>query len=161
MGFRKSVQYSGTAQRSEYWYFLPVGLFVPALWLWLAGPSILAAGTITQILGATILLSPLIAVTTRRLRDTGQHHEGVIVPTVALLGLVFSVCSMFFLHNWATSLWSAGTDGPAGFGVAIIYWLGMIILFFFSLRNLVLGLITGSALFSQMAAPTAQQKLNR
>ncbi|MGJ8594284.1 DUF805 domain-containing protein [Sulfitobacter sp.] len=157
-GLKKSLQYSGRAARPEYWWFLPAGLALPFSWLWLSSPSLFNVEPLIRLLGSAVLISPLVAVTTRRLRDSGAHISGVTVPLTALIGLCLSLSLMISLHTWVTGLWSKGADGPAGFGVMILYWLGVIPLFLLSLRNLVLGLMTGSALFSQMAAPSAQQK---
>jgi len=157
-GFRKSVQYSGRAKRPEYWWFLPVGLAVPLSWLWLSSPSVLNTSLLLRLVGFVAFLSPLVAVSTRRLRDSGAKVSGLTVPVTSLIGLCVSLYLLTSLNSWANNQWSQGADGPAGFTVMILFWLGAIPLLLLSLRNLVLGLMTGSALFSQMAVPSAQQQ---
>jgi len=104
-----------------------------------------------QFLILAIALLPLVAVTTRRLRDTGQHSDGVRIPAEALAGFALSMWALVSFHGWAMSNFEKA-DGPGGFGLMIIYWLGIVLLGLWTLRFLLFGLLTGSVLFSQMAA---------
>jgi hypothetical protein len=63
-GFLKAVDFSGTASRLEYWWFF---LFV----LMVAAAATVISEMISQLVSLIVLL-PLLAVGTRRLRDTGR-----------------------------------------------------------------------------------------
>lgn len=158
-GFAKSFDFSGRASRSEYWWFLPIGVLTPAsaLLLWNSLP-----GDATNWIGALIVfvtLIPLLAVTTRRLRDTGEPADNVRLPTLQLIGLVMTLLVWRGFHMWAVNGFETA-DGPGGFGLMIVFSLGSAAFFFVAFRFLVLGLITGTALFSQMAAPPRETKHN-
>ena len=151
--FRKYVTFSGRATRPEYWYFLPVG----CLWLLLAHgiAAILHVEPWTYIVIMTIALLPLLAVTTRRLRDSGADLSGVRIPTQALVGFIaFGWASIEFFLWWTTGM--ALSDGPAGFGSMFFGWFVMPILGFGAIHFFLLGLLTGPALFAQMASPSKE-----
>ena len=63
-GFLKAVDFSGTATRFEYWWFFGFVLLVAA-----AAAAI--GETVSRLVGLIVLL-PLLAAGTRRLRDTGR-----------------------------------------------------------------------------------------
>lgn len=151
--FRKYVTFSGRATRPEYWLFLPVG----CLWLVLAHgiATILGVEPWAYIAIMTVALLPLLAVTTRRLRDSGEDLVGVRIPTQALVGFIaFSWATIEFHIWWMTGM--ALSDGPAGFGLMIFGWCVMPILGFGAIRFFLLGLLTGPALFAQMASPSKE-----
>ncbi|NBZ87641.1 DUF805 domain-containing protein [Stagnihabitans tardus] len=155
-GFAKSFQYSGRASRSEYWWFLPVGAALPvaalgtALTLRPDMPFPLLFG-----LGA-LALSPLMAVTRRRLLDSGEAPIWFETPLMALVIFCAALWAEVSLNRWAFDLWAQGADGPGGFGVMICWLMGNILLLPILFHQFFVGLITGSALFSQMAAPSRQ-----
>ncbi|MEL6573061.1 MAG: DUF805 domain-containing protein [Pseudomonadota bacterium] len=159
-GFKKSFQFSGRASRSEYWWFLPVGLLMPAVALCVVDRSPIESSIWPSLGFIAISLLPLITLTTRRLRDTGEHVDGVRIPTIQLVGFVITLMVWRGFHDWAMTGFE-DADGPGGFGLMIVFWLGSASLFLFALRFFALGLVTGSALFSQMAAPPHDTKHNR
>lgn len=151
---RKSLTFSGRASRPEYWWFLPVGLLLPLTLNYLSQLVAPNLPALWRFLVLVIALLPLVAVTTRRLRDTGQHSDGVRIPTEALAGFAISLWALFSFHGWAMTNFET-VDGPGGLGLLIIYLLGIALLGLLTLRFFLLGLLTGSGLFSQMAASSA------
>lgn len=151
---RKSFQFSGRASRSEYWWFLPIGIVVPFTALWFLAS--LRPDTSTFALGSTffLTLSPLMAVTKRRLNDAGSPSTWFETPLMALAFFLAALWASVSLTNWAFGAWENGADGPAGFGVMIFWGLGHLVLIPVILQQFFVGLITGSALFSQMASPS-------
>ena len=149
----KYVTFSGRASRPEYWWFLPVGILFPTL-------TVLAAYTVAPVIDplisisiAALTLLPLVAVTTRRLRDTGEHAQGLMIPLNALISLVTLSYVWHLFHTWAVN-GLALSDGTSGFGLMVLWLLGSCFFAAFAIRFLMLGLITGAALFSQMAMPS-------
>ena len=152
---RKSVTFSGRASRSEYWWFLPFGISLPIIAL-LTLSSFWTSLPHWQI--ATIsfaFLLPQISVTARRLHDTGQPSSDIDVPAGALIGLLFCLLGLNGISIWADTAMS-GDDSPNGLGMMLllgpIFLVGLIA----SAAFLLLGLITGIPLFSQMIVPSHQ-----
>ena len=89
----KYATFSGRAQRSEYWWF--------ALFAWLVTiaalivDGILDTTYLVQVLAVLALLLPSIAVTIRRLHDTGRSGWWYLIGFIPLVGgivlLVFMV----------------------------------------------------------------------
>ena len=77
--FSKYAYFSGTASRSEYWWFV--------LFLLLAGAvaSVLSPSSATVFFIATLL--PLLAAGTRRLRDTGRSGWLQLIALVPVAGI--------------------------------------------------------------------------
>ena len=78
--FSKYADFTGTASRSEYWWF--------ALAIFLGSA---AASTVNQTLGALFSLAvllPSLAAAARRLRDTGRTAWWLLIGLVPLLGLI-------------------------------------------------------------------------
>jgi transcriptional regulator with XRE-family HTH domain len=63
-GFLKAVEFSGTASRPEYWWFLLAAVM-------LAAAATVISQKLSQLVSLIVLL-PLLAVGTRRLRDAGR-----------------------------------------------------------------------------------------
>jgi uncharacterized membrane protein YhaH (DUF805 family) len=151
--FRKYVTFSGRASRPEYWWFLPVGILFPTLIVVAAYAAIPAIHPLISISIAAVTLSPLVAVTSRRLRDTGERSQGLLIPLNALISLIALSCFWYLYHTWAVN-GLALSDGPSGFGLMVFWLLGSFLFAAFAIRFFILGLITGTALFSQMAMPS-------
>ena len=90
--FSKYVTFSGRARRSEFWWF---ALFAGIVYI-VAG--IIDAAIGNQVLGYLVglaLLLPSLAVTVRRLHDTGRSGWWILIGLVPLIGaivlLVFEV----------------------------------------------------------------------
>jgi uncharacterized membrane protein YhaH (DUF805 family) len=159
-GFTRSFQFSGQASRLEYWAFLPVGLALPAATLYAINaffPNLGLFWNCTAFFGA---LMPLMAVTRRRLLDTGEAPVWFETPLAALLWCIVSGAAFFSLKDWAFAAWDAGADGPSGFGVFLCLAFGSAILIPIFAQNLLIGFLTGTALFGQMAAPTKHAQDN-
>lgn len=152
-GFARSLQFSGRATRTEYWWFLPAGLALPCAALWLlfllAPEAGFAAGAAT-VLSALV---PLMAVTRRRLADTGAGPVGFEIPTMALVGFLAAIWAIRTLTGWAFGLIDTA-DGPSGLVVAILWLLGMAVLIPTLLHQFLTGFVYGTTLFGQMITPS-------
>lgn len=151
--FRKYVTFSGRASRPEYWWFLPVGALFPKVSVFAAYQIVPTLHPLIAVFFAAITLLPLVAVTTRRLRDTGEQAQSITIPLNALLSLIALSYVWFVFHSWSVNV-LAVSDGPSGFGHMILWLTGSFFFAAFAIRFFVLGLITGTALFSQMAMPS-------
>ncbi len=149
-GLRKSFTFKGRASRSEYWWFLPVGIAVPAILLF--GLRFIAPESAPWIYFICLFIGliPLVSVTARRAHDSGQNIDSVWIPTKELIGFLLTASAAYSFHNWATQVFDT-MDGPAGFGMTILYWPTIVFLLSLTLRFLIVGFLTGTALFSQMA----------
>ena len=152
--FRKSLQFSGRASRSEYWWFMPVGVMLPFGALWLAATVVPDATTLA--LGSIFFLTllPLMAVTKRRLNDSGRPSTWFETPLMALIFFLAALWAAVSLSGWAYAAWGNGADGPSGFGVMLCWVFGNAILIPMIAYQFFTGLISGSMLFSQMVAPS-------
>jgi uncharacterized membrane protein YhaH (DUF805 family) len=151
---RKSFQFSGKASRPEYWWFLPVGTLLPVMavtsihWLYPPGSTFLSGAVFV------LALLPLMAVTKRRLNDGGGDAVWFETPTISLLYFLAAAWAITGLNNYAFAALDAGADGPSGFGVAAVRWLGLAILVPIALHQFLIGFIYGIALFLKMAVPS-------
>lgn len=93
--YRKYATFSGRASRSEYWWFACFGILVYL--------ALVALGSITDLdgpasllLGTFVLLSllPNIAVTVRRLHDTGRSGAWFFIGLVPLIGGIWLLVLM-------------------------------------------------------------------
>ncbi len=92
LALRRYVQFSGRSRRKEYWFFT---LFF-VLGSFIAGGLDLALGTLDEetgvgaigILFGLALMLPSLAVTVRRLHDTGRSGWWMLIFFVPLIGLV-------------------------------------------------------------------------
>ncbi|HST49278.1 DUF805 domain-containing protein [Jatrophihabitans sp.] len=116
----KYVVFSGRARRSEFWWF---ALFAGILYI-VAG--IIDAALGNQVLGLLVglaLLLPSLAVTVRRLHDTGRSGWWILIGLVPFLGaivlLVFEVQdSQPGTNDYGPSPKAVGADPayPASYG---------------------------------------------
>jgi uncharacterized membrane protein YhaH (DUF805 family) len=153
-GLAKSLKFSGQASRSEYWWFLPVGVALPICALFIAGAATPELGFFALCVVFLIALIPLMAVTRRRLLDSGEAPVWFETPLIALLWCLGTGWAIVSLSRWARASWDAGADGPTGFGIFVASLLGNAILVPIFTYQLVIGFVTGIALFVQMAAPS-------
>jgi uncharacterized membrane protein YhaH (DUF805 family) len=107
-----------------------------------------------------LALSPLMAVTRRRLNDSGEAATWFETPLMALVFVLALGWAIVALTNWALDPLNDRADGPGLLGILIAWLIGLCVLVPAFLHQLFLGLMTGSALFSQMAAPSRQVKLS-
>ncbi|QPH55220.1 DUF805 domain-containing protein [Pontivivens ytuae] len=145
------LRFSGRAERSEYWWFLPVGLTLPAAAL-LLGASLHLEAALRLALFAIAGL-PLFAVTIRRAKDTGTAMDRVAYPTACLVALIAMVCVYETYTAWLGSAFQT-IDGPAGFGLMLIAAISVPTLVVAILAALIHGLIFGTMLFSRMILPS-------
>ena len=153
-GLARSFQFSGRASRAEYWWFLPVGISLPVAALVLAKVVAPDLGYFALCAVFLVALVPLMAVTRRRLLDSGETPVWFETPLLALLWSLASGWALLSLSHWAFAQWDAGADGPGGFGVWVTWLLGNAVLIPIFAQQLLLGFVAGIALFGQMAAPT-------
>lgn len=144
-----SFNFKGVASRREYWLFLPLGLALPVITVVLA--SLTGATGWAAVPFALAALIPLIAVTARRARDSGENLDAVLLPTRMLVSFLAMAWVTSVVHGWFMHHFKFA-DGPGGFGLAILYWLAMPLLAFWCFRYFCVGAVWGAALFSQMAA---------
>jgi len=101
--YRKYVQFEGRSDRKEFWYFLLFYVIASAILqiidrIVFGGPQIIDSGRhwvasydfqpLTAIFGL-ISLVPLIAVTVRRLHDTGKSGWWALVGLIPLIGWIW------------------------------------------------------------------------
>jgi uncharacterized membrane protein YhaH (DUF805 family) len=109
-GFSKYVTFSGRSSRSAYWWWALFGLL-----------AVVAAYIVDAILGtfplfyailALGLLLPNLAVTVRRLHDTGRSGWWILIALIPFVGgivlLVFTL-----LASEGPNQWGSAPDGPA------------------------------------------------
>jgi uncharacterized membrane protein YhaH (DUF805 family) len=109
-GFSKYVTFSGRSSRSAYWWWALFGLL-----------AVVAAYIVDAILGtfplfyailALGLLLPNLAVTIRRLHDTGRSGWWILIALIPFVGgivlLVFTL-----LASEGPNQWGSAPDGPA------------------------------------------------
>lgn len=95
-GFRRYADFSGTASRSEFWWWILFTVLVAAALAALPVPTFastdgtaLSAPTLTPVWQLAVLL-PTLAVTVRRLRDAGSswgHIFWIFLPVVGAIVL--------------------------------------------------------------------------
>jgi len=108
--FSKYADFSGTASRPEFWWFM---LFVFIVSLALS----LISQTIGAIFGLAVLL-PELAVGARRLHDTGRSGWWVLIGLVPIVG--FIVLLIFTLQRSdAPNQWGHGPDGASAHSTAL------------------------------------------
>lgn len=78
--FRKYVDFSGRASRSEYWWFLLAYLTVAVV-----GQLVNRYIPVVVIL---VVLLPLIAVTLRRLHDVGKSGWMILIGLIPIVGML-------------------------------------------------------------------------
>lgn len=91
-GLKKYADFSGRAQRSEYWYFI---LFYSLLWIGLAILDLmmdsfskdLGFGLLSGIFSLGVLV-PSISVSVRRLHDTDRSGWWLLIGFVPLVGAI-------------------------------------------------------------------------
>jgi uncharacterized membrane protein YhaH (DUF805 family) len=99
--------FSGRARRSEFWFFFLFTILVQAAGSILDGTVFdLPGGGPVGGLASLALLVPSIAVTARRLHDTGRSGWWMLICVVPLVGWIF-------LLIWYCN---RGEDGPNRFG---------------------------------------------
>jgi uncharacterized membrane protein YhaH (DUF805 family) len=86
----KYATFSGRARRSEYWWFSV--LYVVGTLL-LAGTSVAAGAPLPNVL-LLLLIVPMLAVSVRRLHDTGRSGWRMLITLIPLVGPVLYLVGM-------------------------------------------------------------------
>ena len=107
---KKYAEFSGRARRAEYWMFALINLIVCAI-LYGVGLALGIGEGIEAVYGLAVLL-PSLAVSARRLHDTGRSGWWLLVGAIPVIGWVPLV--VFFLQD---SVPEANRYGPNPKGV--------------------------------------------
>lgn len=92
-GFRNYFRFSGTATRSEYWYWiLFIGLVGFVSWVPLAPVDL-------TVIWGLIVFFPTLSVLVRRLRDAGYRAAWIWLPLTGLIAIFLGV-SQFLAEVW-------------------------------------------------------------
>jgi uncharacterized membrane protein YhaH (DUF805 family) len=83
--FSKYVVFSGRARRSEFWWFT---LFAVILYIVVAIIDAAIGSSILGIIVGLALLLPSLAVTARRLHDTGRSGWWILIGIIPLIGAI-------------------------------------------------------------------------
>ncbi|WP_341951990.1 DUF805 domain-containing protein [Salinibacterium sp. TMP30] len=119
--FRKYADFTGHASRPEYWWFVLFSFITTAILGSLnltSSDGTLALGTSLSSAWSLALLLPQLAVTVRRLRDTGRDWTNIfwiLVPIAGVIVLVIYLSQPGLMHPLGTqpSTPSNG-DHPSG-----------------------------------------------
>lgn len=88
--FRKYAVFSGRARRREYWFFVLFYLLfyfgLSFLEVMLGGPQVSAEGGVWTALYSLFMLLPFLAVSVRRLHDTGRSGWWLLVGFIPIVG---------------------------------------------------------------------------
>jgi uncharacterized membrane protein YhaH (DUF805 family) len=96
MPLKKYARFSGRSRRKEFWMFLLLTVLVSiafAIIDWIAGTADLAVNLLSWLVSLAILV-PSIAVTTRRLHDTGKSGWRQLLFLIPLAGIVLWIIWM-------------------------------------------------------------------
>lgn len=83
--FSKYVVFSGRARRSEYWWFT---LFTVLLYVVVAIIDAVIGNSVLFVIVALALLLPSLAVTVRRLHDTGRSGWWILIGLIPFVGAI-------------------------------------------------------------------------
>src|SRR5262245_64869176 len=89
-GFRNYIDFSGRAERPEFWYW---NLFLLLAQIVLAVLDFMTGIGVLTLIFALITLVPNIAVQVRRLHDIDRSGGGVLVGVVPLVGIIILLLS--------------------------------------------------------------------
>ena len=105
--------FSGRARRSEYWWFYLFTLLVGIATSVIDAVLNAAFNNEIEIVGAItslVLLLPTLAVTARRLHDTGRSGWWMLLPTIPLVATVVAAIAVVFSLLFSADV---GTPAPA------------------------------------------------
>ena len=152
---KKSVSFKGRASRSEFWWFVPIGVLSPILLLM----ALSATGLHILIVIPLIWLSalPLFAVGSRRLQDTGEAGEDAYKPWAFFAIFALLASFSFKSGGLVEDAFASDTppDGPAGLAFTFVYfWGGTVLIGVLALISLVVFLIQITPAFAQTLVPS-------
>jgi len=103
--FSKFVDFSGRARRSEFWFFMLFNVVVQIIASLIDG-IILGGMGILGLVASLGLLLPGIAVSVRRLHDTGRSGWWILIGLIPVVGIILLI--VWYVNK--------GEDGPNRFG---------------------------------------------
>ena len=101
--FRNYVNFSGRAQRSEFWWFTLFSFVLHQLILGIIAAAVEALSILEFIFSLAVLL-PSLAVTARRLHDTGRSAWWLIILSH----------THYWLDNWGSHFRNFRSNGRMG-----------------------------------------------
>jgi uncharacterized membrane protein YhaH (DUF805 family) len=108
---KKYAVFAGRARRKEYWVFTLVNLVISVLLAFV--DSILGTMAIGLIYALAVLL-PSIAVTVRRLHDTGRSGWWALIVLLPILGVIVLLVMMCFDSQSGDNAWGPNPKAAAG-----------------------------------------------
>ena len=117
---KKYAQFSGRARRREYWMFTLISsviAFLLGLVDGLLGLEIGDGASAIGLLGglfSLIIFIPSLAVTVRRLHDTGRSGWWILISIVPLLGWIAIIVFLVTDSAYGSNKWGLNPKAPAG-----------------------------------------------
>ncbi len=105
LSLQKYAEFNGRSRRSEYWYFVLFNILISVV-IYLIDAAIISFGLL-GILYSLAILIPGIAVSIRRLHDTGRSGWNLLLALIPLIGAVILI--VFMLQD--------STEGQNEYGV--------------------------------------------
>jgi len=103
--FSKYADFSGRARRSEFWFFMLFNVAVQIVASLIDG-IILGGMGILGLVASLGLLVPALAVSVRRLHDSGRSGWWILIGLIPLVGIILLI--VWYVNK--------GEDGPNRFG---------------------------------------------
>ena len=96
---KKYAVFSGRAGRAEYWYFVLFSTIIGLVLLAISGRGAGTSFNVLSFLSALAILIPSLAVSVRRLHDTGRSGLWLFISIVPFIGLVILLIFMRLLDS--------------------------------------------------------------
>lgn len=90
MAFKKYSQFTGRSRRSEYWYFILFNFIITILLQAFEHGDSMHLGTLSSLYSLAIII-PGIAVSIRRLHDTGRSGWTLLFALIPIVGAVILI----------------------------------------------------------------------
>jgi uncharacterized membrane protein YhaH (DUF805 family) len=116
--FKNYANFEGRARRSEYWYFVLCNVLVIIILAMLSGLSKSGYGFIFVIAYIFGMLLPWIAVTVRRLHDSGKSGGYFFVRFIPLIGGIWSLVLMCTDSEYGKNIYGYNPKGDGNEGNA-------------------------------------------
>lgn len=91
----KYAEFNGRARRSEYWYFVLINILISALFFLIS--FLISLWGILSLLYSIAVFIPGIAVSVRRLQDTGRSDGTLLLAFIPIIGAV--ILLVFFFQD--------------------------------------------------------------
>ena len=105
--FRNYVNFRGRAQRSEFWWFTLFSVIVSVVLAAIA--SAVSAFNVVEVIYSLAVLLPSLAVTARRLHDTGRTAKWLLIYVVIIAGWIIGIIMLVAL--FVSDVVSVASDG--------------------------------------------------